>query len=105
MAEALSAAEVFMVLPAKDGAGRHVFSVLAKRTYDLVPGAKASRAEKTAPFVTVDQYYDDGNPEWASVRLESDLTPFKPAADVVVLANACAPGGKPVASLEVAVSV
>jgi hypothetical protein len=78
---------------------------LTKRTYDIGPGDRNTRAEKTRPFVQVDEYYEDGDPEWATVKYETDLVSFKLATDVVVVGRALAPAGKAVPQLDVTVEV
>jgi len=98
-------AESFTVLPGKADDGKPIFSVLAKRTYDIIPGQACGRAERTNPLVKVDVYYDNGDPENSTVQYETDLTPFKIATDVIVIARAHAPGAKPVAQMEVSVEV
>ena len=98
-------AEQFRILPGKDANGEPIFSVLVKRTYDIQPGRVCERAAKPQPFVEVDQYFDSGDPEWLSVQYESDLVPFKTATDVVLIAKAHAPEGKPVDQLDVAVEI
>ena len=93
------------ILNGKDDQNRSIFAVLAKRTYDLRPGQKCVRSERQSPLIKVDEYYDDGDPEWATVKYETDFAPFKPATDVVVIGRALAPGGKAVPHLDVTVEV
>jgi len=93
------------ILNGKDDQNRPIFALLAKRTYDIRPGQKCVRSERQSPFIKVDEYYDDGDPEWATVKCESDFAPFKLATDVVVIGNAVAPGGKPVPQLNASVEV
>jgi hypothetical protein len=95
----------FRILPGKDANGESLFSVLVKRTYDIVTGQPCRRADRDLPFVETDQYYDSGDPEWATVQYESDLVPFKQATDVVLIAKAHAPQAKPVTHLDVAVEI
>jgi hypothetical protein len=95
----------FRILPGKDDGGEPCFCLLVKRTYDIVPGRVCRRAEQDQPFVEIDQYYDLGDPEWATVQYESDLVPFKQATDVVFIAKAHAPQGRQVAELEAAVEI
>jgi hypothetical protein len=96
---------VYAVLLGNDDKARPIFSVVTKRTYDIQHGKRLVRAEKTAPLIQADQYYDDGDPEWATVKYETDLATFKVATDVVVIGKAFSPGGKPVAQLDVGVDV
>jgi len=105
MATATAASEVQALLNGKDDAGRPIFSILVKRTYDIRPGQRVLRAEKTRPFVQTDEYYDDGDPESATVKFETDFAAYKLATDVVVIGQAFAPNGKPVQQLDVAIEV
>jgi len=97
--------EIFTVVPGNNGIGRPIFSVLVKRSYDIVPGQRCIRSESANPFVKVDEYYDNGDPEWTTVKYETDIAPYKPATDVVVIGNAYAPKGKPVAQMNVSVEI
>src|SRR5690242_17055182 len=97
--------EVQAILQGRDDEGQPVFSVLVKRTYELRPGGRLVRAESARPLVPIDQYYEDGDPEWAAVKHESDLAPFKVATDVVVIGKAFAPNRRPVPQLDVTVEV
>jgi len=93
------------IIHGKDDKNRPIFAVLVKRTYDIRPGGRVTRAEKSRPLVPADQYYDDGDPEWATVKYETDLAAFKLATDVVILGKAFAPGGNAIFQLEVTVEV
>jgi hypothetical protein len=97
--------EEFVIVPTRNEDGAQVFAVLVKRTYAIRPGQAALRTERARPFVQADVYYDDGDPETSTVKYESELAPYKPATDVVVIGKAFAPRGKPVARLDVAVEV
>jgi len=97
--------EVQAVLNGKDDQGRPIFSLLVKRTYEIRQGHHVSRSAKTRPFVQTDEYYDDGDPEWATVKYETDFTAYKLATDVVVIGKAFSPTGKPVLQLDVSVEV
>jgi hypothetical protein len=105
MATSIISPEVHAILQGKDDKNQPVFSVLVKRSYDIRPDECIIRAEKTRPLVQADQYYDDGDPEWATVKYETDLASFKLATDVVVIGKAFAPGGKAVLQLDVTVEV
>src|SRR5208337_1666173 len=97
--------EVQAVLNGKDDQGRPVFSLLVKRTYEIRQGHHVSRSAKTRPFVQTDEYYDEGDPEWATVKYETDFTAYKLATDVVVIGKAFSPTGKAVPQLDVSVEV
>ena len=97
--------EVKAIVQGKDDEGQPIFSLLVKRTYDIRPGGRVVRAEKPRSFAKIDEYYDDGDPEWTTVKHENELAPFKLATDVVVIGKAYAPDGKPVPELDVTVEV
>jgi hypothetical protein len=98
-------AEAFTVIPGKTESGTPIFSVLVKRTYNIRPGGGIVRAAQVNPLVKVDVYYDNGDPEWATVQYETDLVPYKLATDVVLIGKAYAPSAKPVTELEVSLEV
>lgn len=97
--------EIFTLLSGKNASDQPIFSVLVKRTYDILPEQKAIRAKETFPLVQEDRYYEHGDPEWATVKYETDLVPFKLQTDVVVIGKAFAPSGEVVTALEAAVAV
>ena len=96
---------VFQIVPGRDDRGGHVFSVIVKRSYRIVPGAAAERADQDAPLRLIDEYYDQGDPEWSVVEHESELAPLKAATDVVVVGKVYAPGGRPVTHMAAEVQV
>ena len=55
-------------------------------------GPAAQRAEVDGPLRQIDQYYDDGDPEWSTVQYESELAPCKASTDVVVIGKVVAIG-------------
>src|SRR5690606_31937537 len=91
--------------PGQDDCGNPVFSLLAKRTYDIRPDAPAARAGEDRPLTSIDEYYDMGDAQTSTVKSESDLVPFKPMTDVVFIGKAVSPGGQPVTSLDVGLQV
>src|SRR5271165_2036563 len=105
MAASIGSSEVKAIVQGKDDKGRSVFSVLVKRTYDIDSGRRVVRTPKARPLVQIDEYYDDGEPEWSTVKYETDFAPFKLATDVVVIGKVFAPGGEPVPELDVTVEV
>lgn len=97
--------EKFTVLQSKNESGTPIFSVLVKRTFDIRPNQAAVRNEHTNPLVMVDEYYDHGDPEWSTVKYETDFVPYKLATDVVLIGKAYAPYGKLVKQLDVSIEV
>lgn len=76
-------------------------TLFVKASYTLLPGKPAARAE--AQLVSGDLFVDDDPAK--SLLYPSDLAPWKPRADVVLLGSAHAPGGQPVTALRVAMQV
>ncbi len=97
--------EAFAVLPGQDENATPLAAVLVKRTYSLTNGQPPQRVEPPEPLIANDRYYHKGDPRWTSVYEESDLRPYKPSVDVVVLGKAFPPGGQPATQVDVAVAV
>ena len=85
--------------------------VVVKGAYALGPTADPSQgtslALKPAPeasvICVVDAYFGEANT--SSVRTESDLAPFKPKCDVVVVGSAYSPSGQPVQRVTVGIEI
>jgi hypothetical protein len=60
-------------------------------------------AGEQPPLVVTDEYYGELNK--SSVKQESDLAPYKPRSDVIVIGTACAPGLKPVPRFEANIKI
>lgn len=87
----------------RDVQGRD-FGVLALRgTFDIVPGGALRPSPKQPPIVEADVWH--GEPNASSLRMESDLAPFKPRTDICFDAVAHAPGGRPLPDWNVRVQV
>ena len=100
-----SANNVFAIIPGKNDRGEHIFSVVVKRTYRINQGSALERSEADQELRKIDEYYDHGDPEWATVKYEYELAPYKPFVDVVVIGKAYAPQGKPIPQMTVSVRV
>lgn len=85
------------VLPGQTPEGEHILSVLVKRTYDVVPGGRCTRAAADQKLVPGDVPY--GDPMSSTIKFESDFVPFKLATDVVLHGKASAPPGRRTTSL------
>lgn len=83
--------------------GLPALTIIVKGSFSIRPGDAAALAEDPLPIAETDEFYDDD--EIQSVRLESDMAPFKPRCDVVLVGRAYAPGGKPVTELDVSLQV
>ena len=82
-----------------------MLAIIVKATFTLPERSRTrvEAAEVQLPLTTTDEYYDGD--VTGSVRIESDLVPFKPRADVVLVGHAYAPGGRPVEELDVSLWV
>jgi hypothetical protein len=105
MSQGTRLAAVYSIVQGRDDRNQAIFSVLVKRTYDIRSDGRVVLADNTRPLVKIDQYYDDGNLEWPTVKYETDLASFKVATDVVLIGKAYAPNGKPVPYLDATVEV
>ena len=101
----MASSGVFEIVPGRNHLGEYVFSVIVKRTYRILPGGVAERADVDAELRKIDAYYDNGDPEWSTVQHESELAPYKTSTDVVVIGKAYAPRGKPTVRMPVGVQL
>ena len=69
---------------------------ILRGTFHLDDDGPLKPAREQESLVYADQYF--GDPGASSVRMESDLAPFKPNTDVHVIADAHAPAGRPARS-------
>ncbi len=85
---------VFEITLGKNDQGEYIFSVIVKRSYRIEQGGVVERCSEDWPLRKTDAYYDDGDPESSTVQYESELAPFKPMVDIVVIGKAYAPSGE-----------
>jgi hypothetical protein len=74
-----------------DGAAFH--TIVLRQTFELHDGSLVL-AQAQKPLATSDRFY--GEPNRSSVAEESDLAPYKPLCDVVIVGTAHAPSGRAV---------
>lgn len=87
----------------RDKEGVHWWLVAVKATFDLLPEGRVVLADKQSPPVLMPEYF--GDPGRSSLRYDSDLLAQKPGTDVVVLAQAHAPRGRPAPTVPVSLRV
>jgi hypothetical protein len=87
----------------RDVQGRDFGVFVLRGTFDIIPGQALRPCPKQEPIVDADQYF--GEVGKSSLRVESDLAPFKPKTDIHVLVTAKAPGGRPLPDWLVRVKV
>ena len=90
-------------LPFKGPEDKTVLTIIVKGTFNIVPGEPAAVAEEQIPIAFGDEFYDEK--QGGSVKFESDVAPFKPRADIVLVGHAHAPGGGSVLALDVSMRV
>lgn len=76
------------VLTALDRSAREHLVLVLKAAYAISPAGILSRAEEQEPPLPAEVFY--GEPGASSVKREAELTPPKPATDVVLLGSAVA---------------
>lgn len=92
-----------------DPAGNACKTVVTKVGYQILidPNTRSTSLrlldEQPLPLCMSDEHWDD-NPS-GSTRLESDLAPFKPRCDLLIIGSAYAPEGKPAAQWPIRVCV
>lgn len=87
----------------EDLEGKPKLTVIVKATFSIKSDGTVADAPEPLPVFTQDQHFrDDPN---ATVRFESDLVPFKPRADVVLVGQAHAPHGELATQVDVSLRV
>ena len=81
-----------MAFDALDQHDQRFHVVVMRLTFELQRDGALLLAPVQTPLVTTDEYYGETNR--SSVRQESDLAPYKPHTDVIVIADAHAPQGR-----------
>ncbi|WP_258398690.1 DUF2169 domain-containing protein [Herbaspirillum rubrisubalbicans] len=92
-----------MAFDALDQQEQRFHVVVMRLTFELQPDGQLLLAPEQTPLVTSDEYYGEVNR--SSVRQESDLAPYKPHTDVIVIADAHAPGGAAASEFDVAITI
>ena len=90
-------------LPMKGPGNRTFLIIIVKGTFDIRSGETAAVSPEQIPVAFGDEVYDEE--EGGSVKFESDIVPFKPRGDVVLVGKAYAPGGSPAESADVSLRV
>lgn len=85
-----------------DQDGVDTFYVVVKGTFSLGP-AGLTVAEEQRPVTLADEYW--GEPGESSLRYSTEAHLVKNGTDVVVIGEACAPGGRPVDHVDVSVMI
>jgi hypothetical protein len=87
----------------RDKDGAHWWIVAVKATFDIGPGGRLMLADEQLPPVLMPEYF--GEPGRSSLRYDSDLLAMKPGTDVLVIAHAHAPHGRPAPTVPVSLRI
>ncbi|WNG62492.1 DUF2169 domain-containing protein [Archangium gephyra] len=87
----------------RDKDGVHWWLVAVKATFDIAPGGRLMLADEQLPPALIPEYF--GEPGRSSLRYESDLLAMKPGTDVLVIAHAHAPRGRPAPTVPVSLRI
>jgi hypothetical protein len=90
-----------LVYANEDAQGRQFDILIVKQSYHLTGGFALQQSVEQEPLNFSDTCFGEVN--LTSMRYPSDLVPYKPETDVIVIADAFAPGGKPMPEWEVLV--
>lgn len=83
--------------------GGTVLTVIVKATFDIRSNGEVVPAGNQIPVAYGDECFDEK--KGGSVKFESDIVPFKPRTDIVLVGKAHAPGGRPAPSVDAAIRV
>lgn len=87
----------------RDKTGAHWWIVAVRATFNLAPGGHVTLADEQLPPVLAPEYH--GAPGTTSIKYDSDLLAPKPSTDLLLVANAHAPGGRAVPTVPVRLRV
>ena len=73
----------FIALPNYDKEGCEVFTNIVKGTFLFSKNQSLKIADEQVPITMADEYW--GEPGVTPVKYESDLAPFKPATDLILI--------------------
>lgn len=91
-------------LPFSNGPdGKPILTVIVKGTFDIRPNEVAEVAAEQIPIAFGDEFYDEK--QGGSVKFESDVAPFKPRADIVLVGRAHVPKGGSALAIDVSLRV
>jgi hypothetical protein len=77
----------------EDLKGKPRLTIILKGTFRMTHGEPAAFGEEPLPIFKAD--LPSGDDPAAPARFETDMVPFKPLADVILVGKAYAPGGQP----------
>jgi len=90
-------------IPCMGPEGKTVLTIIVKGTFNFVSGQPGEAASEQIPVAFGDEYYNES--DGGSVKFESDVAPFKPRADIVLVGRAYAPKGALMRAVDVSLRV
>ena len=90
-------------IPCVGPEGKIVLTIIVKGTFDIVTGQPGEAASEQIPVAFGDEYYNEK--DGGSVKFESDVAPFKPRADIVLVGRGYVPKGALVRALDASLRV
>lgn len=87
----------------RDKDGVHWWIVAVRATFHLAPDGHLRLADEQRPPALAPEYF--GEPGKSSLKYDSDLLAAKPGTDLLLVANAHAPGGRPAPIVPVSLRV
>lgn len=94
---------VVEAIPFKGPDRKAFLTVVAKGTFVIPDNGPARQAEEQIPITYGDEAFD--KEDGGSIKFESDIAPFKPRADIIVVGHAHAPSGTPVTGIDISLRV
>lgn len=87
----------------RDKTGAHIWLVAVRATFSVGHAKPPTLADEQPPPILVPEHF--GEPGQSSLRQDSDLLALRPATDIVLDAEAHAPGGQPAATVTTSLRV
>ncbi len=94
---------IVAAMPGKGPEDKDILTIIVKGTFEPVAYEPAIIASDQIPLFYGDEFMDKEN--GGSLRFESDIAPFKPKADIALVGNAYAPGGRSAFAIDVSLKV
>jgi len=79
-------------------------TLIVRGVFSVSPGQPAEALEEQ-PYPAIDEPFDDAESDYSALRYESDFSPFKPNADLLLVGRCHTPGGRPARRCRVRFSV
>jgi hypothetical protein len=85
--------------------GAEIWILAVKCTFDILPDGRTQVASEQPPVIMAPEFLNAVDPARSSLKYDMDLVRTKATTDVILLAHAYAPGGRPVTELDIGLRV